>query len=163
MTFDVSVFDPHTETKVFIIKSTTDDDMIVESNLPDEVCQDDREGNKKDVKDKSKVYEAQTQRNLRSRVKRVDAAATTGSRVLKTTDLSQRNLRSRVKMVDAAPITGFPVLKSTDLTKRRKTVQKVIPKSRVLNFTRFAEPRIVRLYRFFIVSLYNFLSKAYIY
>ncbi|MFS7954150.1 hypothetical protein Hanom_Chr07g00626891 [Helianthus anomalus] len=85
---------------------------------------------------------AQTQRNLRSRVKRVDAAASTGSRVLKTTDLSQRNLRSRVKMVDAAPITGSPVLKSTDLTKRRKTVQKVNPKSPVLNFTRFAEPRI---------------------
>ncbi|KAJ0746768.1 putative transcription factor B3-Domain family [Helianthus annuus] len=53
MTFDVSVFDPDTGTEVFIIKSTTDDDMIVESNLPDEVCQDDREGSKKDVKGKS--------------------------------------------------------------------------------------------------------------
>ncbi|KAJ0604428.1 putative transcription factor B3-Domain family [Helianthus annuus] len=81
MTFDVSVFDPDTGTEVFIIKSTTDDDMIVESNLPDEVCQDDREGNKKD-----------TQRNLRSRVKRVDAAASTGSPVLKTTDLVENQI-----------------------------------------------------------------------
>ncbi|KAM0033274.1 putative transcription factor B3-Domain family [Helianthus debilis subsp. tardiflorus] len=191
MTFDVSVFDPDTRTEVFIIKSTTDDDMIVESNLPDEVCQDDREGSKKDVKGKSTtdddmIHESNlpdevcqddrqgnkkdTQRNLRSRVKRVDAAASTGSPLLKTTDLSQRNLRSRFKMVDAAtitgspvlksidlsqrnlrsrfklvdaaPITGSPVLKSTDLTKRRKTVQKVNPQSGVLNFTRFAETRI---------------------
>ncbi|MFS7920885.1 putative transcription factor B3-Domain family [Helianthus anomalus] len=162
MTFDVSVFDPDTGTEVFIIKSTTDDDMIVESNLPDEVCQDDREGNKKDVSIEI-VHSERIQRNLRSRVKRVDAATSTGSRVLKTTDLSQRNHRSRVKMVDAAPITGSPVLKSTNLTKRRKTVQKVNPKSPVLNFTRFAEPEIVRLYRFFIVSLFNFLSKAYSY
>ncbi|MFS7932537.1 hypothetical protein Hanom_Chr04g00369011 [Helianthus anomalus] len=59
-------------------------------------------------------------------------------------------------------MTGSPVLKSTNLTKRKKTVQKVNPQSPVLNFTRFAEHRIVRFYRFFSVSLLNFLSKGYI-
>ncbi|KAF5814820.1 putative transcription factor B3-Domain family [Helianthus annuus] len=49
MTFDVSVFNPDTGTEVFLKKSTADDDMIVESNLPDDVCEDDREGNQEDV------------------------------------------------------------------------------------------------------------------
>ncbi|KAF5769648.1 putative transcription factor B3-Domain family [Helianthus annuus] len=49
-TFDVSVFDPDTGTKVFLKKSTADDDMIVESKLPADVCEDDLEGNKKDTR-----------------------------------------------------------------------------------------------------------------
>ncbi|XP_021986055.1 uncharacterized protein LOC110882312 isoform X1 [Helianthus annuus] len=147
VSFDVSVFDPDTGTEVFLKKSTADDDMIVEQKLPADVCEDDLEGNQKDVKGKSKVYETQTQRNLQSRIKRVDAAASTGSPVLKSTDLvenqiTKRNLRSRIKKVDEAPMTGSPVLKSTNLTKRKKTVQKVNPQSPVLNFTRFAEHRI---------------------
>ncbi|KAJ0892606.1 putative transcription factor B3-Domain family [Helianthus annuus] len=66
VSFDVSVFDPDTGTE-----STADDDMIVEPKLPADVCEDDLEGNQKDVKGKSKVYETQTQRNLRSRIKRL--------------------------------------------------------------------------------------------
>ncbi|MFS7976235.1 hypothetical protein Hanom_Chr10g00890061 [Helianthus anomalus] len=59
VSFDVSVFDPDTGTEVFLKKSTADDDMIVEQKLPADVCEDDLEGNKKDVKGKSKVYETQ--------------------------------------------------------------------------------------------------------
>ncbi|MFS7960574.1 hypothetical protein Hanom_Chr08g00704681 [Helianthus anomalus] len=89
--------------------------MIVEQNLTADVCEDDLEGNQNDVKGKSKVYETQTKRSLRSRIKRVDAGASTSSLVLKSTETTKRNLRSRIKKVDEAPMTGSPVLKSTNL------------------------------------------------
>ncbi|MFS7928240.1 putative transcription factor B3-Domain family [Helianthus anomalus] len=49
-TFDVSVFDPDTGTKEFLkkVESIADDDMIVESKLPTDVCEYDIEGNQKD-------------------------------------------------------------------------------------------------------------------
>ncbi|MFS7928239.1 hypothetical protein Hanom_Chr04g00318441 [Helianthus anomalus] len=46
------------------------------------------------VKGKSKVDDARTQRNLRSRVKRVDAALITGSPVLKSTELVEDRIVS---------------------------------------------------------------------
>ncbi|KAM0050090.1 hypothetical protein Hdeb2414_s0008g00293601 [Helianthus debilis subsp. tardiflorus] len=61
-TFELSVFDPESGTEMVFKK----DDV---------------------VKGKSKIDDAQTQRNLRSRVKTVDAAPITGSPVLKSTNL----------------------------------------------------------------------------
>ncbi|KAJ0733053.1 putative transcription factor B3-Domain family [Helianthus annuus] len=142
LSFAVSVFDPDTGTEVFLKKSTADDDMIVEQKLPADVCEENLEGNKKHVKVKSRVDETQPKRNLRSRIKRVDAAASNASPVLKSTETTKRNLRSRIKKVDEAPLTGSPYLKSTNLKKRKKTLQTLNPQSTVLNFKRIAEHRI---------------------
>ncbi|KAJ0805452.1 putative transcription factor B3-Domain family [Helianthus annuus] len=121
---------------------TADEEMIVEQNLTADVCEDDLEGNQNDVKGKSKVYETQTKRSLRSRIKRVDAGASTSSLVLKSTETTKRILRSRIKKVDEPPMTGSPVLKSTNLKKRKKTIQILNPQSTVLNFKRIADHRI---------------------
>ncbi|MFS7992503.1 putative transcription factor B3-Domain family [Helianthus anomalus] len=74
--------------------STADADVIVESKLSADVSEDDLEGNPKDVKGKSKLDDGLTQRTLRSRVEKVNAAPIIGSPVLKFTKLAEDRIAS---------------------------------------------------------------------
>ncbi|MFS7992493.1 putative transcription factor B3-Domain family [Helianthus anomalus] len=70
-------------------ESTADADVIVKSMLPADVSEDDLERKPKGVKCKSKLDDGQTQRTLRSRVEKVNAAPIIGSSVLKFTKLAE--------------------------------------------------------------------------